>query len=295
MVFLINVPIGVMALALAIRSLPRGATHPGVKLDFGGVWLVGLALVALIYPLIQGRTDGWPVWSFAMLAAGVTLFVVFLLHERRSDNPLIEPTLFANRIYLSGIAVVLALFGAFGGLLLCVSLFGQLGEGWSPIHAALTLTPMVVGLILGMVGSSAVVKRLGRHLLHIGILLIAAGAVGVAVVLIGARSASTWDLVPGLFLAGAGVGASIGQLFQFILTSVTMDEVGSASGVLEAVQQLSTALGVAVLGTIFFATFEHHLATDALQVIAWASLLPLAAAFALVFRLPMHPLEAAAD
>jgi EmrB/QacA subfamily drug resistance transporter len=295
MVFLINVPIGVMALALAIRSLPRGATHPGVKLDFGGVWLVGLALVAIIYPLIQGRTDGWPVWSFAMLAAGVTLFVVFLLHERRSDNPLIEPTLFANRIYLSGIAVVLALFGAFGGLLLCVSLFGQLGEGWSPIHAALTLTPMVVGLILGMVGSSAVVKRLGRHLLHIGILLIAAGAVGVAVVLIGARSASTWDLVPGLFLAGAGVGASIGQLFQFILTSVTMEEVGSASGVLEAVQQLSTALGVAVLGTIFFATFEHHLATDALQVIAWASLLPLAAAFALVFRLPMHPLEAAAD
>jgi EmrB/QacA subfamily drug resistance transporter len=295
MVFLINVPIGVMALALAIRSLPRGATHPGVKLDFGGVWLVGLALVAIIYPLIQGRTDGWPVWSFAMLAAGVTLFVVFLLHERRSDNPLIEPTLFANRIYLSGIAVVLALFGAFGGLLLCVSLFGQLGEGWSPIHAALTLTPMVVGLILGMVGSSAVVKRLGRHLLHIGILLIAAGAVGVAVVLIGARSASTWDLVPGLFLAGAGVGASIGQLFQFILTSVTMEEVGSASGVLEAVQQLSTALGVAVLGTIFFATLEHHLATDALEVIAWASLLPLAAAFALVFRLPMHPLEAAAD
>jgi EmrB/QacA subfamily drug resistance transporter len=295
MVFLINVPIGLMALALAFRSLPRGATHPGVKLDFSGVWLVGLALVAIIYPLIQGRTDGWPVWSFAMLAAGVSLFVIFLLHERRSDNPLIEPTLFSNRIYLSGIAVVLALFGAFGGLLLCVSLFGQLGEGWSPIHAALTLTPMVVGLILGMVGSSLVVKRLGRHLLHIGILLIAAGAVGVAVVLIGARSASTWDLVPGLFLAGAGVGASIGQLFQFILTSVSMDEVGSASGVLEAVQQLSTALGVAVLGTIFFASFDHHLATDALQITALASLVPLAAAFALVFRLPMHALEGAAD
>jgi EmrB/QacA subfamily drug resistance transporter len=291
MVFLINVPIGLMALALAIRSLPRGATHPGVKLDFGGVGLVGLALVAIIYPLIQGRTDGWPVWSFALLAAGVTLFVIFLLHERRSHNPLIEPMLLTNRTYLSGIAVVLALFGAFGGLLLCVSLFGQLGEGWSPIHAALTLTPMVVGLILGMVGSAAVVKRLGRHLIHIGILLIAAGAVGVALILTGARSASSWDLVPGLFFVGAGVGASIGQLFQFILTSVTMDEVGSASGVLEAAQQLSTALGVAVLGTIFFATFDHHLATDALRITAWASLLPLAAAFAIVFRLPMHPRE----
>jgi EmrB/QacA subfamily drug resistance transporter len=291
LVFLINVPIGALALALAIRSLPRGATHPGVKLDFGGVGLVGLALVAIIYPLIQGQTDGWPVWCFAMLAAGAGLLVAFLVNERRSHNPLIEPTLLTNRTYLSGIAVALALFGAFGGLLLCVSLFGQLGEGWSPIHAALTLSPMVVGLILGMVGSAALVKRLGRHLLHIGILLIAAGTVGLALVLTGARSASSWDLIPGLFFIGAGVGASIGQLFQFILSSVTMNEVGSASGVLEAAQQLSTALGVAVLGTIFFATFGHNLPTDALRVTAWASLAPLAAAFVLVFGLPMQPRE----
>ncbi|MGA2929486.1 MAG: MFS transporter, partial [Solirubrobacteraceae bacterium] len=247
LVFLINVPIGALTLPLAIRSLPRGATHPGVKLDIGGVWLVGLALVAIIYPLIQGRTEGWPAWSFAMLAAGVVLLLAFLRYERRRDNnPLIEPTLLTNRTYLSGIAVALALFGAFGGLLLCISLYGQLGEGWSPIHAGLTLTPMVVGMILGMIGSLAAVSRLGRHLLHIGILLIAAGTAGLAVILIGARSASTWDLVPSLCLIGAGLGASIGQLFRFILTSVNMDEVGSASGVLEAVQQLSTALGVAV-------------------------------------------------
>src|SRR5580698_7973833 len=141
LVFLINVPIGLIALPFAIRSLPGGASHPDVKLDFGGVWLVGLALVAIIYPLIQGRTDGWPAWTFAMLVAGGILFLVFLRYERsRGKNPLIEPTLLANRTYLSGIAVVLALFGAFGGLLLCVSLYGQLGEGWSPIQAALTLT-----------------------------------------------------------------------------------------------------------------------------------------------------------
>jgi MFS family permease len=291
LVFLINVPIGALALALAIRSLPRGATHPGGRLDFGGVWFVGLALVAIIYPLIQGRTEGWPAWSFVMLAAGVILLVAFLLNERRSTHPLIEPSLLTNRTYLSGIAVVLALFGAFGGLLLCISLFGQLGEGWSPIQAGLTLTPMVVGMILGMVGSSAVVKRLGRHLLHIGILLIVAGAAGLALMLTDARTVSSWELVPSLLFIGAGAGASIGQLFQLILTSVTMDEVGSASGVLEAVQQLSTALGVAVLGTIFFATFTGHLPADALRVTAWACLVPLAAAFLLVFRLPMRPSE----
>jgi EmrB/QacA subfamily drug resistance transporter len=294
LVFLINVPIGVLALALAFRSLPHGATHPGVKLDVGGVWLVGLALVAVIYPLIQGRTDGWPAWTFVMLAAGAVLLVAFLLYERRrKTNPLIEPTLLLNRTYLSGIAVVLALFGAFGGLLLCLSLYGQLGEGWSPIHAGLTLTPMVVGMILGMIGSFVAVSRLGRHLLHIGILLIAAGTIGLALILAGTRAASSWDLVPGIFLVGVGAGASIGQLFQFVLTSVSMDEVGSASGVLEAVQQLSTALGVAVLGTIFFSAFTHHLPTYALQITAWACLAPLAAAFLLVFRLPMRAREEA--
>ncbi len=148
---------------------------------------------------------------------------------------------------------------------------------------------MVVGMILGMFGSLVLVRRLGRHLLHAGVLLIAAGAATLAIALTGARTATSWDLVPGLFLVGLGVGTCLGQLFRFILTSVTMDEVGSASGVLEAVQQLSTSLGVAVLGTVFFSTFDHHAATDALRVTAWACLVPLAAAFILVFRLPMHP------
>ena len=90
-----------------------------------------------------------------MLAAGAVLLVRLpALRARRSSDALIEPTLLTNRTYLSGTAVALAFFGAFSGLLLCISLYGQLGEGWSPIHAGLTLTPMVVGMILGMFGSS---------------------------------------------------------------------------------------------------------------------------------------------
>jgi MFS family permease len=152
---------------------------------------------------------------------------------------------------------------------------------------------MVAGLILGMVASSACVARLGRHLLHVGVLLVSAGAGTLA--LTAASSASSWDLAPGLFLVGAGVGATLGQLFQFILNSVSMREVGSASGVMEASQQLSTSLGVAVLGTIFFSTFAHHPPADALRVTAWVCLVPLAAAFALVFRLPRHPRGQAAQ
>ena len=125
LVFLINVPIGALTLVLAVRSLPRGASHPEVELDVGGVGIVGLALVAIIYPLIQGRTDGWPAWCFAMLAAGAVLLLLCLHERRRGENPLIEPALLTNRTYLSGIAVALALFGAYGGLLLCISPTGS--------------------------------------------------------------------------------------------------------------------------------------------------------------------------
>ena len=292
LVFLINVPVGIAAIAGAIRVLPRTVAHPGIRLDTGGMVLIGVALTAIIYPLIQGRADGWPAWTFVSLAAGALLVAAFVLWEgRRSGDQLIEPGLLANRTYTSGILVALAFFGAFGGLLLCVSLFAQLGEHFSPIHAGLTLTAMVVGMIIGMGASFALVGRLGRHLLHLGVAIVAAGTAVLAVTVTDARAASTLDLAPGLFLIGLGAGMSMGQLFDFILAGVSMEEVGSASGVLEAVQQLSSALGVAALGTIFFSAFTHHLPTHALAVTAWACLIPVATAFALIFRLPMHARE----
>jgi len=135
------------------------------------------------------------------------------------------------------------------------------------------------------------VARLGRHLLHLGVVIVAAGTVVLALTVTGATTVSTLDLAPALFLIGLGAGASMGQLFDFILAGVGMDEVGSASGVLEAVQQLSSALGVAVLGTIFFSAFGGHLPTHALAITAWACLVPLAVTVLLVFRLPMHARE----
>jgi EmrB/QacA subfamily drug resistance transporter len=292
LVFLINVPIGIAAFAGAVRVLPRTVARPGIRLDTGGMIIVGLALTAIIYPLIQGRTAGWPAWTFVMLGAGALLLGAFVMWERRHHgDPLIEPALLANRTYTSGILVALAFFGAFSGVLLCVSLFVQLGEGFSPIHAGLTLTAMVVGMIVGMGASFALVARLGRHLLHVGIALVGAGAVVLALTVTGAHTASALDLAPGLFLFGAGAGMAMGQLFDFILAGVGMDEIGSASGVLQAVQQLSSAVGVAALGTIFFSAFAGHPPTHALATTAWACLVPVAAAFALIFRLPMHARE----
>jgi hypothetical protein len=210
--------------------------------------------------------------------------------RRHKGDPLIEPRLLANRTYTSGAAVALAFFGAFGGLVLCLSLFTQLGEGFSPIHAGLALIPMVLGMLAGMGAGMALVGRLGRRLLHLGVAVVAAGTVGLAQTVTGADSVSAWEMAPSLFVIGVGFGASIGQLFD-ILAGVGMDEVGSASGVLEATQQLASALGVAILGTIFFSAFEDQLPSDALAITAWACLVPIALAFALIFLLPMRARE----
>ena len=293
LVFLINVPICVAALAGAFPVLPRTVAHPGIRLDTVGMVLVGGAFLAIIYPLIQGRPEGWPLWTFLMLAAGAVLLIAFVLWERHlKRDPLIEPGLLSNRTFTGGLLVVLAFFGAFGGLLLCVSLFVQLGEGFSPIRAGLTLTPMVVGMIAGMGTGTALVKRIGRHLVHLGVVVLGAGAAGLALTVSGADSASLWDLAPSLFVIGAGAGMSFGQILDFVLAGVDMDAIGSASGVLEAVQQLSTALGVAVLGTIFFSAFGGgHPPTHAIAVTTWACLVPIVISFGLVFLLPMHARE----
>jgi EmrB/QacA subfamily drug resistance transporter len=289
LVFLINVPIGLFALITALRVLPRGASHPDVRLDVPGMGLVGLGLVAIIYPLIQGRADGWPAWIFAMLAAGIALLATFVAYERRRrSSPLIEPSLLRNRTYVAGLAVGLALFATFGGLILVISLFAQLGEGFTPIHTGLTFAPMTVGMVAAMVASFGLVDRLGRHLLHLGAALVGAGILTLALTATGAQHLGTLELAPSLVLIGLGAGFSFGQLFDFILAGVAMDEVGSASGVLNAVQQLANALGVAVLGTVFFSRLGVHLPTSALAATAWVALIPLAATIALVFALPMR-------
>jgi predicted MFS family arabinose efflux permease len=124
-------------------------------------------------------------------------------------------------------------------------------------------------------------------MLHLGVVLVAAGTVVLALSVAGKHSATTWSLAPGLFVIGLGAGFAFGQLFDFILAGVAMEEVGSASGVLNAVQQLASALGVAVLGTVFFSeSAPTHLPTDGLSVAAWVCLAPLALAALLVFRLP---------
>src|SRR6476660_3553170 len=289
MIFLINVPLGVVGLLGALRFMPESKARTPIKLDPLGVGLISAASLALIYPLVQGRELGWPLWTFGLMAGGLALLAVFAAVERRSgEHALIAPSLLRNRAFTSGLVVGIVFFSGFAGLLLVVSLFLQLGLHFTPVHAGRTFIPMSLGVAITAGASYALMPRFGRKVLQ-GVLLIVAAALawlGITVTHDG-LGVSSWELVPALFAFGLGMGFVFGPLFNVILAGVEDHEVGSASGTLNAVQQLGNSIGVAVLATIFFSLLDHgHLPPSAMTVTALISAGLFVASFALSFLLP---------
>jgi EmrB/QacA subfamily drug resistance transporter len=289
MIFLINVPLGVVGLVGALRFMPESRSPTRVRLDPLGVGLISAASLCLIYPLVQGRELGWPVWTFLLMAAGVALLGVFAAVERREpDSALIAPSLLRNRAYTSGLLVGVVFFSGFAGLLMVVSLFLQLGLHFSPVHAGLSLVPMSVGVAITAGASYPLMARFGRAVLQAGLLVITAALVGLAVT-VGqdGLGLTTWQLVPSMLVLGLGMGLVFGPLFNVILAGVQEHEVGSASGTLNAIQQLGNSIGVAVLATIFFSIVEHgHASSMAMTRTALISAALFVASFALSFLLP---------
>jgi EmrB/QacA subfamily drug resistance transporter len=261
MIFFINVPLALAAIAGALIFMPESRTPGATRLDLPGMVLVSGALVLLIYPLVQGRELGWPWWSFAMLVAALPVLAVFVLYERRRpDSPLVQLSLFTRRAYPAGLLVVTGFFAGLTGLMLVFGLYVQLGLGYSPLHAGLTFAPWAFGMALGAALSGAVLgAKYGRRVIHVGLLVMVAGLLGLAATIREvAVPAHTWQMTPAMLVTGIGAGLCVAPLFDVILSGVRDHEVGSGSGVLNAVQQFAAAVGVALLGTIFFSLLGSH-------------------------------------
>ena len=223
------------------------------------------------------------------MAAGFALLGVFAAVERRSgEHAMIAPSLLRNRAFTSGLVVGIVFFSGFAGLLLVVSLFLQLGLHFSPVHAGLTFIPMSLGIAITAGASYALMPRFGRKVLQAGLLIVSAALVWLAVTVThDGMGVSTWELVPALLAFGLGMGFVFGPLFNVILAGVEEHEVGSASGTLNAVQQLGNSIGVAVLATIFFSLLDHgHTSPAALTRTVLISAAVFVVAFALSFLLP---------
>jgi EmrB/QacA subfamily drug resistance transporter len=264
LIFFVNLPLGLIAAIGAARLMPESRAPRRPDFDLVGAAIAALGMGLLIYPLIRGREAGWPAWTYLMVTGSIGSFGLLVASGRRvrrnGRDPLIEAGIFRHRAYTAGLASITVFFAGMIGMLLVLTLFLQFGEHFSAIHAGVTLAPFAVGSASGAtLAATVLAPRLGRPVLQVAAVILAGGFWWLHEVIAahGLGTTSVALIAPQL-LTGAGIGMLISPLFDFILAAVTDDEVGSASGVLNAVQQLAGALGVAGIGTIFFTTLAHH-------------------------------------
>ena len=295
-IFLLNVPVGLLALAGAARLLPadarRGSRAGAPRLDLAGLVLATAAALLLVYPLVQGREAGWPGWMFGMMAASVPMFGLFALHQRArrraGRDPLVETSIWRKREFCSGVAFVMLFFGSMTGMFFALTLFMQVGEHFTALHAGLTTLPWSLGGMVSMGTSQGLLGKWGpRRMMQAGVAVMAAGLLGIAWTINHLGVAVTsWDLAPALFVAGFGMGLVFAPVFGTVLAAVEDHEVGSASGVVNAVQQFGSAFGVAGLGTLFFGRIISHGASAAAVPVFVITAGTLALAWAIAFLMP---------
>ena len=303
-VFFVNLPIGIVALIATAMLVPNSPKQGATGLDVIGLLLLTGALSAILVPLIEGQDQGWPLWTFLSLAGGVVLLVLFALWERsvvaRGKTALVPPHLFSHPAFTAGTFLALVYFAAFVSIFFSISLLWQAGLGHTALESGLVSIPFAIGSIAGASQSTRLAVRIGRNVLVIGAGLVAVGLLGVWLVLllVKATDLTSWDLLGPLLVAGIGSGFFIAPNVQFIVATVDPSEAGAASGVISTMQRIGSAIGIAVIGSVFFGnlsfpTNRRPTSTDvanAFATSATAALLVSAAfavvAFLLVFTLP---------
>ena len=251
--FLVNLPIGLVGLALAPMLVPESRALAGRRLDVAGAVIITLAITALLLPLIEGRRQGWPIWTWLSLAVAVALSGMFVRQQRRHAAPLIDPSLFRAARFRIGLLAALALFGGVASFFLVLALYLQQGRGLGALASGLVFTSMAGAFSVASLAAGRVARWLGRPPLVVGALGMAAGLAGLRLVIgwIG-TAGSPLLLVPALLLEGAGMGLVMAPLAATVLAGLPARDAGAAAGVLVTMQQFANALGVALIGLVFF-------------------------------------------
>ena len=265
-IFLVNIPIGIAAVVAGWFLIPRLPGHPTLKNDYVGIALFGAGLVAVVFPIVEGRAYGWPLWAFAMIVAGFALLVAFVFWTRSraaaGQPQLLNFDLITNRQFMFGAFVTTVFASGIPGMFMVISLLLQGGFDFTPLESGLTNTPFSVGvliasLIAGRFGSRYLRSRLATS----GALLVTGIAWLHFYIASVTDSIDHWQFLVPLLLAGIGLGLGFSALFQLVLANVPPRDAGAGSGALQAFQQVGGALGVALIGQIFFSNLGNSLAS----------------------------------
>jgi EmrB/QacA subfamily drug resistance transporter len=266
-IFYINLPIGLIALLLGLLKIPESKADKTGRIDALGALLLAAGLFLLVLPLVIGRDHDWPAWSFASMALSTLVLAAFFRHERgrtgRADSPLINTTLFRQRPFTLGILACLVFFSGIPSFFMVLLMTLQGGFGYSPVKAGAVTLGFALALAIGSVRSSQIARKLGTRVLVVGCGLITAGQLSVLAVLHWTDTdLKAWQLLIPLFIAGAGGGLFLAPVTAVVLAGIRSDDAGSASGVLATAQQVGAAIGIAVVGVLFFGLLGSN-ASDA--------------------------------
>ena len=290
-IFFVNLPIGIAAITGALRLIPESRAARSEPLDPVGLVTLTLGLGTLLAPLVLGRTEGWPVWTWLSLAASPILLSGFVLwermHEERGGAPLLRLSLLRLPSMVSGLGMSAAFFCFFGGFLLVFTVFLQTGLHDTPLRAGMTFAPLGFGFATSSLLGRRLMLRFGTAVVTAGTIISAAGLLTLTLALTAeGLHIGTTPLVIGLLLSGTGNGLVIPLLIGAVLAGVPADSSGAASGVVTTTMQLSLALGVALIGLLFFPRIASAGIAAATAETMYATLGLVAVAVALSFTLP---------
>jgi EmrB/QacA subfamily drug resistance transporter len=297
-IYWINVPIGLAAALLAVRALPSVPRVGRTRLDPVGGLLLTLAVLALILPLVEGRQDGWPAWTWECLAASPVLLAAFYAHQRRliarGGEPVLNPVLFTQRSFAAGMPIAVVYNCAVGSFFFVLALYLQQGRGMSALGSGLLFISVGVPYLGTSMRSGGLAARFGRKLMMVGCVGQAAGyaLLYLTVHAAGEAHSVAW-LIPGMALVGASMGLAYAPMFGVVLAGVDPRHASSASGLLSTVQQVGGATGIALAGIVFFDALGTHPTAHAFTSAFGVALLLLAAislaSAALMRLLPVNP------
>lgn len=258
-VFLVNVPLGIGVALLVRRLVPKDEPRLTRRLDLGGLAICVLAVCLVVVPLVLGHEIYWPAWTYACIIAGLALFGVFVLAERRiasrSGDPLVDLTVLGSTGFTPALVALACMQIATGGFLFAFTLHLEGGLGYSALRTGLTYLPLAASF--GLVGFywRKLPQRLYPIVVPVGMGLCAVAYLGMALAL-GHADNGGGQLWICLVMLGVGMGLSASPLLTQALVHVPMPRAADASGLLTTTMQLSQLIGVAALGTVFL-TLRH--------------------------------------
>jgi EmrB/QacA subfamily drug resistance transporter len=260
-IYLINVPVCLVTAVFVPRVVPRTRGDGHARLDVPGVLLASAAIVALVLPLVQGRQDGWPAWTWASLALAVLLGVGFVGYQRRLHRsggaPLVEPQLFRARSFAVGSLVAMVYMLAMSSFFLTLALLLQDGHGLSPLDSGLVFGVLGAAYLLASTQASRVGVRLGRQVIALGAVVQLVGYLLLALVVNAyGVTGSVGVLLAPLAVIGVGMGFAVVPLPPMALSQVEPRHASAGSGVLSTAQQVGAAIGVALVGIVFYGRLD---------------------------------------